>query len=371
MAYINDFSSWVEIDLEAVRNNVRFVADRTHTPIMAIVKSNGYGHGAVQIARAALESGASWCGVARFEEALELRKTGLDCPILLLGYTPPGRYAEAIEKRISITVWDENQCRELANWAKILNIPARIHIKVDTGMSRLGVQVEQAAAFIDQVISTRGIIFEGLFTHLACADEKNSSSTENQIRLFTNLLSELISKNHTPTVIHASNSAGTFSRPDAWFNLVRLGIALYGLQPSNEWKLPQEIKPALTWKSVLSQVKVLPPGRGISYGHKYYTKGDERIGTVGVGYADGFRRKNRNFVLIRGKRAPVVGRVCMDQVMVQLNEIPDAKAGDEVVLIGKQGEEMISAEEIAGWWDTINYEVVCGIGPRVPRLYIN
>lgn len=371
MACINDFSSWVEIDLEAIRNNVRFVADRTQTQVMAIVKSNGYGHGAVPVARAALEGGASWCGVARFEEALELRKMGLECPILLLGYTPPGRYAEAIEKRISITIWDEKQCHDLANLAKILNIPAHIHVKVDTGMSRLGIQAEQAAAFIDQITSTKGIVFEGLFTHFARADEKNTSTTDDQVRLFTHLINELTSKNEIPAIIHASNSAASFSRQDARFNMVRLGIALYGLQPSKEWELPHEIKPALTWKSVLSQVKVLSPGRGVSYGHIYHTKEDERIGTVAVGYADGFRRKNGNSVLIRGKRAPVVGRVCMDQVMVQLDEIPDAKTGDEVVLIGTQGEETISAEEIAKWWDTINYEVVCGIGPRVPRLYSN
>ncbi len=369
MTYSADYSTWVEIDLGTIRNNVRFVIDNTHVQVMAIVKSNGYGHGAVQVAHAALEGGATWCGVARVEEALELRKSGLDCPILLLGYTPPGRYAEAIEKQLSITIWDEKQWNELASVARTLNIPARVHMKVDTGMSRLGIQVELATNLIDTITSTKGILFEGLFTHFACADEANTSLTDNQILLFKNLISELTSKNQIPTIIHASNSAGMFSQPNANFNLVRLGIALYGLQPSKDRKLPQAIQPALTWKSVLSQVKILPPQRGVSYGHLYFTKGYERIGTVAVGYADGYRRKNGNHVLIHGKRAPVIGRVCMDQVMVQLDEIPDAKAGDEVILIGHQGDETITAEEIADSWETINYEVVCGIGQRVARIY--
>ena len=370
MSNINNYSSWAEIDLDAIRNNVRFVAQLTQVPVMAIVKANGYGHGAVPVARAALEGGAAWCGVARFEEALELRNSGLECPILLLGYTPPGKYSEAIEKQISMTVWDEKQCNALAEAACKLKIPAKLHVKVDTGMSRLGVQVEQAAKLIEALNSNKNILFEGLFTHFACADDIDPQSTDKQILLFNNLIAELSSKNLLPKLIHASNSAGIYRRLDARYNLVRLGIALYGLQPSKEWQLPPEIHPALTWKSVLSQVKLLPANRGISYGHTYFTQKEEKIGTIAVGYADGFRRTTGNVVLIHGKRAPVVGRVCMDQIMVNLDNIPEAKAGDEVVLIGKQGDACLTAEEIAGLWNTINYEVVCGIGARVPRIYI-
>jgi alanine racemase len=208
-----------------------------------------------------------------------------------------------------------------------------------------------------------------MFTHFARADEADTTSTKNQLEAFNQLISELSAKNQKPPIIHASNSAGVFNHPNANFNLVRLGIALYGLQPSKDWQLPQAMQPALTWKTVISQVKTLPPQRGVSYGHIYYTRGYEKIGTIAVGYGDGFRRKDGNQVLIRGKRAPIVGRVCMDQTMVNLDGIPDANEGDEVVLIGQQGDATITAEEVADAWETINYEVVCGIGQRIPRIY--
>jgi alanine racemase len=369
MATITDDSTWVEIDLGTIRNNVRYLINQTRVGVMAVVKAQGYGHGAIPVARATLEAGATWCGVARIEEAMELRNAGINCPILLLGYTPPGSYAEAIQNQLSITIWDGKQCAELAKIAQTLHTPARVHLKVDTGLSRLGVQVDRAIELIDQLTTTDGILFEGIFTHFACADEADTTSTDEQLKLFNELINILLAKHQTPALIHASNSAGVCSQPNARFNLVRLGIALYGLQPSKDWKLPIAIQPALTWKTVLSQVKTLPPHRGVSYGHIYHTQGYEKIGTMAIGYADGFRRINGNHVLIRGKRAPVVGRICMDQAMVNLDEIPDAQAGDEVVLIGQQGKETITAEELGETWNTINYEVVCGIGQRVPRIY--
>ncbi len=370
MANFPIFSTWVEIDLKAITNNVNFIKIQTQTEVMAVVKAQGYGHGAIPVARAALEGGATWCGVARIEEAMDLRKAGITCPILLLGYTPPGSYSEAIERQLSITIWDEKQLIELAGIAQSLNTSARIHLKVDTGLSRLGIQTDRAEELIKKIITTRGIFFEGMFTHFARADEVGTTATDDQLDLFNHLISELSVKRLNPPFLHASNSAGIFKYPNGRFNLVRSGIAIYGMQPSKDWKLPPDIKPALTWKTVISQVKTLPPSRGVSYGHIYYTRGFEKIGTIAVGYGDGFRRKNNNQVLIHGNRVAIVGRICMDQAMVNLDEIPDAAAGDEVVLIGHQGDAVITVEDVANAWETINNEVVCGITQRVPRIYI-
>jgi alanine racemase len=248
--------------------------------------------------------------------------------------------------------------------------PARLHLKVDTGMSRLGVQPEHAVHLARLIARTPGVVFEGLFTHFARADEPDSTATKEQEDHFQSVILELESLGLRPAFVHAANSAASLSRPSAWLDLVRAGISLYGLRPSPLTPFPPELRPALSWKTVLSQVKVLPAGRGVSYGHLYTTSGQERIGTLPAGYADGFRRVAGNQVLIGGRRAPVIGQVCMDQVMVQLDEIQAAQPGDEVVILGKQGGEQISAEEIGERWGTINYEVVCGIGVRVPRIYI-
>jgi alanine racemase len=362
------YSTWVEIDLGAIENNLRSISQLSGTQVMAVVKANGYGHGAVPAARAAIRGGAVWCGVARLEEALELRKAGLDCPILLLGYTPPARFAEAILNHISITIWDADQARTLAAAGLRVGEPARAHIKVDSGMSRLGVQAEEAPQFV-ATLPTQGLLLEGLFTHFARADESDLSSVQAQEQRFGLAIEALEAAGALPAWVHASNSAASLTRTSSKYKMVRAGIAIYGLHPSGQCMLPDSFLPALSWKTVLSQVKLLPPGRGVSYGHTYVTQNQERIGTLPVGYADGFRRKAGNIVLVGGKRVPVIGRVCMDQVMVQLDSVPDAKSGDEVVLIGRQGEAKLAAEDLAANWGTINYEVVCGIGARVPRLY--
>jgi alanine racemase len=365
----NTYSNWLEIDLGAIDNNVRWFLRNTGVQVMAIVKANAYGHGAVPVAQAALRAGATWCGVARIDEALELRHAGLDCPILLLGFTPAGRVQEAIAERISLTVWSDEQIKLASSAAQKVGQPARIHLKVDTGMSRLGAQPEEAQALAVQLVNLPGITFEGLFTHFARADEADRSTTDRQESTFCQVLSVLDAKGLRPPLVHAANSASGLTRPSAHFNLMRAGIAIYGLHPSEECPLPEEFRPALTWKATLSQVKVLPPGRGLSYGHEYITRAIERIGTLPVGYADGLRRVKGNQVLVAGQRVPVVGRVCMDQALLQLDGIPHTRPGDEVILIGTQEAERISAEEVARRWSTINYEVVCGIGPRVPRLY--
>jgi len=232
------------------------------------------------------------------------------------------------------------------------------------------VKPEEATRLAQEAGRIPSVHLEGVFTHFAKADESDPASTDSQLMIFREIISSWESSGLRPPLVHCANSAAALRRPEAWYDLVRVGIAMYGLHPSSVCKLPGVVRPALTWKSSLSQVKVLPPGRGISYGHIYTTSSEERIGTVPVGYADGFRRVEGNEVLVGGKRVPVVGRVTMDQIMVQLDALPNAQPGDEVVIIGSQGAERISAEDVADRWGTINYEVTSGILKRVPRLYL-
>jgi alanine racemase len=362
-------STWVTVNLDAIKRNIRYILDHSKVQVMAIVKANAYGHGAVPVAQAALDAGATWCGVARVNEALELRQAGLDCPILMLGYTPEARYGEMVKHRISMTAWNVKQVENISVVASQTDQEAKLHLKVDTGMSRLGLEPGKGIELIETISHFPNVQLEGLFTHFARADEADPTPTDSQEGLFQALVEKLNATGTHVTLIHAANSAASLTRPSAYFNCVRLGIAMYGLHPSSECLLPPGFRPALTWNSVLSQVKALPSGKGISYGHEYVTTKEERIGTVPVGYADGFRRVPGNHVLIGGRKVPVVGRVTMDQIMVQLDAVPDAKEGDEVVLLGKQNGNNISAEEIAGQWNTNNYEVVSGISRRVPRIY--
>ena len=364
------YSTWVEIDLGAIEGNVRYMRDLSRAEVMVIVKADAYGHGALPVAQSALRGGATWCGVARIGEALELRQAGLDCPILLLGYTPAGRMREAINQNISMTVWNYSQVKTASAQALDTGNSALLHLKVDTGMGRLGVLPQETFALAEQISNTPGVILEGIFTHFARADEFDKTASVHQESVFKTVITQLQASNLLPPVVHAANSAISLTRPSAHFNLVRLGIAMYGLHPSPDCPAPEAMRPALAWKSVLSQVKILPAGSGVSYGHEYITQGNERIGTIPVGYADGFRRTQGNYVLVAGERAPVIGRVCMDQIMVQLDEVPEVRTGDPVILIGEQGQNRITAEDIARIWKTINYEVVCAIGRRVPRINV-
>ncbi len=365
------YATWVEIDLSAIENNVKLIRQQSGVQVMAVVKADGYGHGAVPVARAALRAGANWLAVARLEEALELRQAGLDAPILLLSYTPPSRLAEAIVTGLSLAVWTGEQVGVAAAAARRLENTARLHLKVDTGMNRIGVQPEAALQLARKITKTQGVRLEGLFTHFARADEADLSHTLEQVSQFQQMLTQLEVAGLRPAWVHAANSAASLKIPAARFDMVRLGIAMYGLHPSPDCPLPGAFRPALSWKAVLSHVKVLPPGQGISYNYEYFTRSRERIGTLPVGYADGLRRNQPSQVLIQGQKVPIVGRVCMDQVMVLLDQVPGSQPGDEVVIIGEQGGQRIRAEEVAQRWGTINYDVVCGIGRRVPRLYNN
>lgn len=363
---MKDLSTWIDVDLTAIKANVKATSQIAGTPIMAVVKANGYGHGAVPVAKAAGEAGASWFAVARGEEAFELREGGLGQPILVFGHVPRDLLARAISEGISLTIWEADQIDAVASAASLAGAQAKIHLKVDTGMSRLGVQVNEAVSIAQRIINRSALELEGIYTHFARADEAKTLTTEAQLILFDEVLQSLETR---PKFVHAANSAAGIRHDRSRYDLIRLGIALYGLHPSNATQLDDRYRPALAWKSRLLRIEELESGRGVSYGHEYRTQKRERIGTVAVGYADGFRRIMGNQVIVDGRIVPVVGRVCMDLCMVQLDDAPGAQTGDEAVVIGEQGGQQISAEQVAELWGTINYEVTCGISARVPRIY--
>jgi alanine racemase len=371
-AYNSTFRpTFIQVSLKAIRSNIAMIREITQTPIMAVVKANAYGHGTIDVARAAEESGVDWFGVAFSAEGLALRKAGIQANILVMGYTPPELSGDAIENDLSLTVYDPILAREYSKCARALGRTARLHVKVDTGMGRLGMLPSNAIILAKKIKKMKGLHLEGVFSHFASADETDLSFTRLQCSQFQLVLDEIMAASIRPDFIHAANSAGALRLPEARYDLVRMGIALYGLHPSREYFLPVGFKPALQWKTRVSQVRWLDSGTPISYGRTYFTRSCEQIAVLPVGYADGYRRSppNISHVLINGVRVPVVGRVCMDQLMVDATAAGDIQLGDEAVLIGDQNEARISAEDVAEWWGTINYEVVSGILARVPRIY--
>jgi alanine racemase len=288
--------------------------------------------------------------VARIEEALLLREAGIKSRILVLSYTSPLRVAHAIKANITLNAYDFNVVRAYEEQASKLGEKLTIHAKIDTGMGRLGIQPDEADDFISLIQACPSLYMEGMFTHFACADEPGKPYTDQQLEQFNRIVDLLKHKGNQQILLHASNSAGTLVYPHARFDMTRVGIALYGLPPSHEVTLPEGVEPALSWKTRLISIKTFPAGHGISYGFKYFTRKEERIGVIAVGYADGLRRRPGNQVLIRGKKVNIIGNVCMDQCMVQLDDLPEAQIGDEVILIGKQNGNEISATDIADDW---------------------
>ncbi len=363
------YSTWLEVDLGAIRDNIRQIHRMTGRKIMAVIKANGYGHGALAVARAATEAGAEWCGVARIEEALNLRTAGIDADIMVLGYTPPALIPEAISAGIHVAIYDIEMARAYDSMVNGHSARLKAHLKVETGMGRLGMTPELVPDFLARFKDHPRIEIDGIFTHLARADEPHTVSTSEQLAKFQILLGQLRSASLCPPMVHAANSAAVLNYPEAYFDMVRPGIAIYGLDPSPGSALPAGFRPALTWKARLTSVRILPPGHGVSYGSIYITSDEERIGVIPIGYGDGFRRVSGQKALIHGQMVDVVGRVCMDQCMLQLDCIPQARIGDEVVLLGKQGNLRITVDDLAARWGTINYEVVCGLADRLPRVY--
>jgi alanine racemase len=367
--------TWIEVDLSAIANNTRRIKSLVgeHVRVMISLKADAYGHGALKVARTGLHNGASMLGVATVSEAAPLREAGIEAPILVFGYVPFWQMREAIRQNVTVTIYASESAQALSRAAQALGKTVKVHLKVDTGMSRLGIraeQIEEIVALAHEITELPGLQFEGLYTHFAEADSANRSSIQRQLARFKNVLQRLEGEGLRPPIVHASNSAATISEPEAHFDMVRPGIAIYGLDPSTEVQLPAGFRPALSFKTQVSQVKLIPAGEKISYGGTYTTERPTLIAVLPVGYADGFRRGPQNWgsVLLHGKEAPLLGRVCMDQCMVDVSTIPQVRMGDEVVLIGRQGEASLSAERVAERLGTINYEVVSEILARVPRV---
>ncbi|GIV66865.1 MAG: alanine racemase [Bellilinea sp.] len=363
-------TSWLEIDLNAIQNNYMELCRISGTKVAAVVKANAYGHGLIRVSQAVLDAGGEWLAVARFEEAEQLRKNWIMAPILVLGFTPPDRVVEAAKENIRLTVFDAQTAHHYSTQTSERGMRVKVHIKINTGMNRLGISPQEGVEFTRWLSNLPGIEVEGVFTHFARADEPALDTTERQIRIFEEVLDSLKAAGVKPPIVHASNSAAVFNYPKAAYDMVRCGIALYGLHPSPETPLPATFKPALSLKTRLTSIRELDAGEGVGYNYRYYTTNKERIGTIAVGYADGFRRVMGNKALLRGKEIPVVGSVCMDQCMVSLEGIQDAQVGDEVVLIGKSGGLWRTTEDVAKEWGTVNYEVVCGMADRLMRKYI-
>jgi len=362
-------STWLEIDLSAIQNNIRRIRAITNRPVMPVIKANAYGHGLVEVAQAAASAGADWLGVARIEEALRLRQKGVGLPILVLGLCLPEHVPEAIAHGVSLTIFRPDMIADFAAQAQAEGQPLAVHAKIDTGMGRLGVFPKDGLAFIRCIKEHPSLALEGIFTHLARADEPEVDTTDWQMERFGKFINTLEGEGLRPRWVHAANSAAALYFPGTRFDLVRPGISIYGLQPSPAAALPSGFRAALSWKAHLASIKEIPADQGISYNYQYITRTAERIGVIPVGYADGFRRAPGNFVLAGGRRVPVVGAVCMDQSMVRLDEVPQVGVGDEVVMLGNQGQASITVEQVAQTWGTVTYEVVCGLAARLPRIY--
>lgn len=364
-------SNWVEIDATSLANNVRAMKALigSKVSLMAVVKSDAYGHGAVSMSQTALLNGANYLGVSSMHEALELREAGIDAPILVMGYTPTYLAQQAVQHGITVTLYDLELARAFDRTARELNTRLRAHVKVDSGMGRLGIMPDDAVTLFRHLGALRHIEIEGIYTHFSAADE-DPDYTAYQLDVFKSVYKPLQATTGVKfKYIHAANSAATIAHKEAHFNMVRVGLALYGMHPSDKVRLPEGFSPALTWKTAIAQVKTLPPDHAVGYGNTYTTRREERVGIIPVGYADGFRRAPEHWgeMLVHGVRVPIIGRVSMEKTVVSLAAVPDVAIGDEVVLLGRQGNDIITAEEVAARLGTINYEVVCNILPRMPR----
>lgn len=364
-----------EVDLAALRDNVaqvRAVAPRAD--VLAVVKANAYGHGAVQVARALEGTDVRMLGVALVEEGVELRNAGIQKPILVLGGAYEGGYDLLVEYDLWPTVFRIDHLEQLAQAARRANRSVLAHVKVDTGMGRIGVLTKDFDAFLQRAQSFTEVTLDGLLSHFANADLADAELTRAQIERFRAALDQMRARGMNPSYRHLSNSAGVLDRPDVRdgleLNLVRPGIMLYGLSPAPWMQARATLRPILSWKTAITHLKQVPKGTPVSYGSTWVAPRDALIATLPVGYADGYNRQysSKADVLVRGHRARIAGRVCMDMFMVDVTHVPGVQLGDEVVLIGEQGQERITAEELANIAGTIHYEVLCAVGARVPRV---
>lgn len=362
---------WAEVNLAAIAHNVRQIKEyiKPGTKICAVIKADAYGHGTSAVVRTALSAGVDYLGVAILNEAINLRQDGVTVPILVLGYTPPQQAVRIVDNNVTQTIFDYKLAEAISQAAMAVGKKSKVHIKIDTGMSRIGIRPEDAGDFAAAVASLPGLEVEGVFSHFANADSADKSFAWEQFSRFKRALALIEAKGIKIPIRHIANSAATLDMPETHLDMVRPGIIMYGLWPSDEVSRRIDLKPAMKFKAKISFVKEVPAAVSISYGREYFTKTVSRIATLPVGYADGWTRQlsGKASVVIRGKRAPIVGRICMDQCMVDVTHIPGAAQGDTALLFGG---DQLPAEEIAEKLGTINYEVICLVGKRVPRHYI-
>jgi alanine racemase len=366
---------WAEVDLDKLAHNMREIRRNSMSKdIIAVIKADGYGHGALDIAPTLLENGATRIAVAVLNEAVELRRGGIEAPIMVLGFTPPSLIDMLIRYDIEQTVYSYDLAKEISRLAKNKNKTARLHIALDTGMGRIGfLPNEESVEQVYKISKLPNIIIEGLYSHFSSADEEDKSYTNMQLDRYTGFYNKLVEKGVRINLRHIANSAAIIDMPQSHFEAVRPGIILYGYYPSDEvLKGKIDLKPVMSLKTNIVHIKKLPSGEYISYGRKFQTPRESVIATLPVGYADGYTRLlfNKAKVIINGHFVPVIGRICMDQCMVDVTDIENVKVGDEVILIGEQGDLKFTADHIAELLGTINYEITCMISKRVPRVYI-
>jgi len=366
--------TYIEINLSAIRHNLEEVRQAVgpERRILAPVKANAYGHGMLQVARTALEAGASMLGVAYLDEAVALRQAGIGAPILIFGSELPENAPEIVHWGLRATLCTYELAKALSQAAVRLRRNAVVHIKVDTGMGRIGLKVEEIREFLRRILELPGIVVEGIYTHFATADGSGDGEFAlAQMEHFRRVVSQLRKEGMELPIAHAANSAAVLRFPSAHLDMVRPGIMLYGLEPFPGASYLADIRPAMTLKSRIVFLKEVPPGASVSYGRTFVARRRTRIATVPIGYGDGYPRalSNRGKALVRGKRARIVGNICMDQLMLDVTHVEGVRVGDEVVLIGEQGDERITAEELASLAGTINYEIVTSLNGRIPRVY--
>jgi alanine racemase len=363
----------MEVSLTNLKRNVSRIQEfiSPNARMMAVVKADGYGMGMEHVAKACIEAGCTRLAVATADEAVGLRDAGIPVPVLVMGPSTKEAAKEFVEKDITATVTDLGFAQALSQAALEAGKIARFHLKIDTGMGRIGFLPQEAHGAVEQLLSFTGLEMEGVFTHFATADERNLEYTKTQFRRFGEVLATLRTKGVRFRLRHCCNSAATVNCPDMHLDAVRPGLIMYGMWPSGWCERPFDLEPVFRVITRIAVLRELPPGSGVGYGLKYMTRGNERVAVLPVGYHDGYTRplSMKVDVLVRGQRAPVIGNICMDQMMVDVTDIPDAVPGDEVVLVGKQGREEISPEEIAGILGTINYEVPNLFTKRVERVY--
>ncbi|MBD2167667.1 alanine racemase [Calothrix membranacea FACHB-236] len=370
--------AWVEIDLAALSHNVRQLVSllSSQTQLMAVVKADAYGHGAISVAKTALESGASWLGVATVPEGIELREAGIKAPILILGAIQTPEQIQAIAQwKLQPTLCSPKQALVFSNTLEAIqhSSPLPVHIKLDTGMSRLGTNWQQTGEFVRLVKSLPHLTIASIYSHLATADDPDTTIMKEQHRRFEEAIAQIKAMGIEPPCLHLANSAATLADSSLHYNIVRVGLAVYGLYPSDHLQNTINLQPVLQVKARITQVKTISAGTGVSYGHQFIAPQELRIAVVGIGYADGVPRhlSNNMQVLIRGQRIPQIGTITMDQMMVDVSTIPDIQEGEVVTLLGKQGKEQISANDWAEKLETISWEILCGFKHRLPRVAMN